>query len=413
MAVHRRQLLAGLVGGGSAFAVGASGWGTHGGSPRPAWRADALGLQSLAHLANPTSLQLLPPDRYGLKLLPGFSARVVAMSDAPVRKDSAFVWHRAADGGACFALPRGWIYVSNSEGEGTAGGASAIRFDPDGQLIDAYPILRGTSRNCAGGPTPWGTWLSGEEVERGLIWECDPRGVATARAWPALGSFRHEAAAVDPVGRAIYLTEDEYDGCLYRFRPTQWPNLTSGVLEAAEAIGSASDERKLRWHRVANPNPSSFQLETRRQVPKATRFRGGEGIWWHAGVINFTTKWDHRVWALDTHRQRLRVRYDGATANPAPLRGVDNLVIDRNGRAFVAEDGDDMQLVLVGDGGLVLPIVQVVDQDGSELAGPAFSPDYSRLYVSSQRGPGALGPHGITYEISGPWLTAGIGLGIV
>ena len=71
----------------------------------------------------------------------------------------------------------GWIYVSNSETPPqVGGGASALRFSSNGDIVDAYRILSDTWQNCAGGATPWGTWLSCEETDAGHVWECDPLG---------------------------------------------------------------------------------------------------------------------------------------------------------------------------------------------------------------------------------------------
>ena len=133
------------------------------------------------------------------------------------------VWHIFSDGAATYPTgDGGWILVSNCEAPAqTGGGASAIRFSPDGQIADAYRILGDTNTNCAGGPTPWGTWLSCEEIDAGQVWECDPNGQKAAVAHPALGLFNHEAVCVDPDGKRLYLSEDEGDGGFYRFTPRE------------------------------------------------------------------------------------------------------------------------------------------------------------------------------------------------
>jgi len=161
---------------------------------------------------------LQAPDQNGILLPAGFTSREIARSGLPVA-GTLHLWHLGPDGGATFPVSDGgWVYVSNSEVP-AVGGASAVAFRPDGTIRDAYRILTGTSLNCAGGPTPWGTWLSCEEHERGLVWECDPTGASQGTSRPALGAFSHEAAAVDPVGGQVYLTEDRPDGRLYRFTP--------------------------------------------------------------------------------------------------------------------------------------------------------------------------------------------------
>jgi secreted PhoX family phosphatase len=78
---------------------------------------------------------------------------------------------------------------------------------------------------------------------------------------------------------------------------------------------------------------------------------------------------------------------------------VDNVVVARSGDVYVAEDGGNMQLVILGPDESVSPFLEVTGQSGSEITGPAFSPDGSRLYFSSQRG----GSGGITYEVRGPF----------
>src|SRR5262245_9212471 len=158
------------------------------------------------------------PDINGVRLPAGFTSRLIATTGQLV-PGTSYTWHLAPDGGATFATGGGWIYVSNSEANGNTGGVSAIWFDASGQIVDAYRILADTKWNCAGGATPWGTWLSCEEYRGGLVWECDPAGPGQGIARPALGKFVHEAAAVDPVTGYVYLTEDEDRGRFYRFCP--------------------------------------------------------------------------------------------------------------------------------------------------------------------------------------------------
>ncbi|HEY1180586.1 MAG TPA: alkaline phosphatase PhoX, partial [Phytomonospora sp.] len=298
----------------------------------------------------------------------------------------------APDGGACFAHGDGWIYVSNAELEAGEGGVGAVRFGADGTILDAYPILSGTERNCAGGATPWRTWLSCEEAPGGFVWETDPYGGVAAQRRPAMGRFRHEAAAADPDRLVVYLTEDEPDGCLYRFVPDSWGDLGTGRLQ----LLAGTDESPL-WMDV--PDPSGSEAPTRRQVPAARHFDGGEGCHYAAGVCYFTTKGDDRVWAYDAAANTLRVLYGGG----GPLSGVDNLTGRPGGDLYVAEDGGNMEICVIAPDGTVTPFLRVTGQDGSELCGVAFNPAGDRMYFSSQRGAADDLYDGRTYEVAGPF----------
>jgi secreted PhoX family phosphatase len=348
---------------------------------------------------------LRDPDANGLRLAEGFTSRIVARSRVPPVAGKEFVWHDAPDGGAVFAAADGgWIYVSNSEVSNNRGGASALRFSASGALVDAYPILRRTNWNCAGGPTPWGTWLSCEEHRSGLVWECDPTGRDAAHERASLGAFTHEAVAVDPVRLRLYLTEDVPDGCWYRFTPSRIggdrkPDLRTGTLEVAEIV--SPDTGAVHWHRIRDA--AGRAQATRYQVRQATRFRGGEGCWHSNGVVYFSTKGDDRIWAYTIASEQLHVIYASAEHDPPVLRGVDNVTVSASEDVLVAEDNGDMQIVAITPDRQVVPIVQVIGQPDSEVAGPAFDPSGTRLYFSSQWGATGAGRDGLTYEVTGPF----------
>lgn len=358
------------------------------------------------------------PDQNGLHLPDGFTSRIIAVSGEQV-SGTSYVWHPFPDGAATFPTDDGgWIHACNSEVRPSqapdAGGVSAVSFSADGTVSAAYRILEGSSSNCAGGPTPWGTWLSGEEYDEGQIWECDPTGDNEAVAHPAMGRFSHEAAAVDPKGKAVYLTEDQPDGLLYRYTPTRYPDLTDGSLEAAVV----ADDGAVTWLEV--PDPAAKDQPTRKQVA-GTPFAGGEGIWHNDGFVYFTTKFDHSVHSLDLTAERHQLIWKGDPeklgVEGAVLSHVDNITVDAGtGDLYVAEDGGNMELVIITPEGSVAPFARVADQDGSEVTGPCFNPARDRLYFSSQRGPssktlaeilpGADSDSrdiGITFEVTGPF----------
>jgi hypothetical protein len=340
-------------------------------------------------------------DANGVRLPPGFTSRIIAEGDEQIpgtgRRYGIF-----PDGAATFVDPAvvgGWYLAVNHEVPGGGGGVTSIRFAPDGTVVDAMAICADTSMNCAGGATPWGTWLTCEEWDGGYVWECDPTGMAPARRRRAMGVFAHEAAALATDGR-FYLTEDRPDGAFYRFTPVADGDLSDGLLEVATGAGPGP----VTWVEVPNPEPAFLQTPCRRQVPGTIEFDGGEGIAADGGLVWFTTKGDERVWEYDTVSGQVRLRYQAGGSSE--LSGVDNLWIDRSsGGLLVAEDDGDMQVVLLRPDNSVEPIIQVPGQDISEIAGPCFSPDGQRLYFSSQRGPvGSAGlPLGITYEVTGPF----------
>ncbi|MFJ4537909.1 alkaline phosphatase PhoX [Streptomyces tibetensis] len=384
--MERRNLLRAAVLGGTSAALGGT-----------LWRGAAY-----AAPAQPGTGPYGPlgsPDANGIRLPGGFTSRVIARSGQRVGTTS-YTWHSAPDGGACYADGTGWIYVSNSE-INPSGGASAVRFSSTGAITGAYRILSGTRQNCAGGKTPWNTWLSCEEVSLGYVYETDPWGTNAAVQRAAMGRFKHEAAAAaDPVRRVIYLTEDETNGRFYRFVPTTWGNLSSGTLQVMVA-GSATSG-SFTWADV--PDPDGSPTATRSQVSGSKSFNGGEGCHYANDTVWFTTKGDNRVWQLDLLDHTYELAYDDSLVNgTAPLTGVDNITGTSSGDLFVAEDGGTMEICVITPDDVVASFLRVDGQSASEITGPAFSPDGTRLYFSSQRGTSGSSSGGITYEVTGPF----------
>jgi hypothetical protein len=369
----------------------------------PAFVRDALAAPARAG-ASPYGA-LLPPDVNGVMMPPGFHSRIIARGLLPM-PGTGYSLPMFPDGQATFRTgDGGWVLTTNHETlAALGGGVTATRFAPDGTIRGAKRILGGTDVNCAGGPTPWGTWLSCEETDTGLVWESDPAGRLRALARPALGAFTHEAVAVDPVDGHLFLSEDESNGCLYRFVPARYPNLSVGRLQVAR-IGAGG---KVQWLGV--PDPSANTIPTREQVRGATRFRGGEGLWYAEGIVYFTTKGDKRVWAYDTRSERIEILFDRATAPDSSLNAVDNVTVSSAGDVLVCEDGGNLEIGIITPDRRVAPLVRLpgTAHTGSELCGVVFDPSGSRLYFTSQRGQSLVPLRnaaglGVVFEVSGPF----------
>ena len=332
------------------------------------------------------------------------------------------------------------------------GGTTTILYDPSqGRTLRQHLSLAGTEVNCAGGPTPWGSWLSCEECfERpgraraggrdiirekahGYVFEVPWRsqGPVDPRPIRAMGRFEHEAAAVHPKSGVVYLSEDRHRSLLYRYLPDVPGELSrGGRLQALGIAGSPSfdtrnwdapdamPERRwfdTVWIDIDDPDPNENNVRLRGFEAGAARFARGEGLCL-AGDSLFMTATiggQNRLGQVFEYRPSPAEGAAGETESPGRLRlftecpaasllrNADNLTMSPWGDLIVCED-TAMHCGLVGltpDGRQY----ELADNPytTSELAGICFSPDGSLMFVNIQ-------DRGLTLAIRGPWPRTGI-----
>ncbi|GAA0272342.1 PhoX family phosphatase [Alteraurantiacibacter aestuarii] len=402
---------------------------------------------------------LAPADSYGgliadpaglLDLPRGFSYRVVsALGDA--MDDGGTVPDRA-DGMGCFDLGNGQIaLVRNHElqPQNDAGGATGPAFDtvarsliplPGGTttiVMDAatlevqqqYRSLAGTIRNCAGGVTPWGSWLSCEEntskadgsINRDHGWVFEVPADAGRQVQPvpltAMGRFNHEAACVDPASGIIYMTEDRDDSVLYRFIPRFPGRLAEGGTLQALVVEGIADTRNWdgahmqpgqtaggRWITLDDVESPEDDLRTRAHAMGAALFARGEGMWMGEGEFFFTCTSGGTARQGQIFRMRptmhgidtLELFYESTDSDVFSFG--DNITIAPDGHLIVCEDQYtaivDNHLRGVTPDGEAYAFARLRVQ--TEPAGACFSPDGRTLFVN------AYSPTR-TLAITGPW----------
>lgn len=330
------------------------------------------------------------------------------------------------------------------------GGTTTLAFDPAAErVVSMRASLAGTLRNCAGGATPWGSWLSCEETTAGPFNQSDPAarqhgyvfevphdGVSNAQPLTAMGCFVHEAIAVDPKTGVVYETQDRAQAGLYRFIPTTRGQLADGGrlqmlgvdgrprfdTSPGQPAGAVYD---IHW--VDIPEPDRAHANPRagdgRGVLQQGLDRGGaifsrlEGAVFGEGCL-FVTATDAggarmgQVWEIDPTRDRLRLVFESPGASV--LNMPDNICLSPRGGLVICEDGTSTACVhgLTREGRIFRFARNAVTLSGErnglagnftarEFAGATYSPDGRWLFFNAQA-------PGITFAVTGPWADGGL-----
>lgn len=391
----------------------------------------------------------LVSDPNGVLDLPdGFSYRV--LSSLGDRMDDGGTVPDAADGMGCFDLGDGKIalvrnhelspgqgavqeltsgYRRDEQGRVLPGGTTTLVLDAATLRLERqYRSLAGTMRNCAGGVTPWGSWLTCEEPgsrmgrmpDHGFVFEVPASATGLVDPVPlkAMGRFNHEAAGVDPATGLIYMTEDQNDGLLYRFTPNVPGRLVEGGKLQALGVRGIGDSRNWSgavvpvggWHEAAwidldDVEAPADDLRARGAAAGATLFARGEGLWMGDGEFYFccTGGGAAKLGQIFRLRPQLggpdRLQLFFQSGSIEQFNFGDNLTIAPNGHLVVCEDqytanvSNHLRGITAAGEAYPLGLCRL----DTELAGACFSPDGRVLFVN------VYGPTR-TLAITGPWI---------
>ena len=456
LSINRRRLLGGAAAAAAAGVVAspfsALGDRVNAGADRPTTKPKPLGAVGFGPLApvrdEATGLELLQLPRGFSYISFGWTGDLmVDGSPTPSSHDGM---------SASWSRGRARLVRNHEQGSGTpftsspvydhaaAGGTTNLVFHPGpGRWEESYPSLTGTIRNCAGGPTPWGSWLTCEEttqvnnpgtdieMRHGYVFDVPAHGVSDAVPLRAMGRFSHEALAVDPATGIVYLTEDATPSGLYRFLPERPGDLTTGTLQmlAIDGVpvtytaGTAARWTVSDWVTIDNPDPSTAETSTVRQgiAKGGTAITRGEGAWYGNGHIYFVSTsggpaGQGQVFDYHPASDTLTVLF--ASPSGDVLNAPDNICVTPHGALVLCEDGGGSEymhgLTLEGDifrlalnnvdltAGTAGKQVAAVDYRGSEWAGATFEAKKGDWLFANIQTPG------ITFAITGPWRDGGL-----
>ncbi|MHC0062540.1 alkaline phosphatase PhoX [Nostoc sp. UIC 10890] len=380
----------------------------------------------------------LLPDPNGLLDLPeGFQYRILARTN-DIMADGNPV-PGAHDGMAAFQGPGNTtILICNHELSNNSatqvivpnrydpicrGGTTTLVIGPNRKLIKQFASLGGTIRNCAGGPTPWGSWISCEEDVsvpgsgrtqfHGYNFEVPASATEPVTPVPLIdmGRFNHEAVAVDPKTGYVYETEDRGDSLFYRFIPNVPGKLAEGGrLQALRIIGrngvntttgfTVGQKWDVDWVDILNPNPTSDTVRVEGRSLGAARFNRGEGIWYDGkGAFYFVATSGGpvnggQVWRYIPGEEKIDLFVESQSRNELDM--PDNLVVAPFGDLILCEDGSGEQFLrgVTPQGELYNFARNALNT--SELCGACFSPNGLTMFVNIQT-------PGIIFAIWGPW----------